>query len=129
VGPFSLRKDRTIMKSKIAYASLCCVLAGCSSAPSVTDKQQTIDLDTSNNRVLYFRFPQGAQLKVAELNCPVTASVNVVCRTAANAQCGTWNLHQDGTATAGSRAETGIANLVYDGPTEACRATIVVRSP
>ncbi|HEY7904504.1 MAG TPA: hypothetical protein VIH36_13685 [Casimicrobiaceae bacterium] len=117
------------MKAKVAFASLGCLLVGCYSAPIVTGKQQQINLDTSNNRVLYFRFPQGAQLKVTELNCPVTASVNIVCRTSTNAQCGTWNLQQDGTAAAGSRAETGIANLVYDGPAEACRATIVVQSP
>ncbi len=117
------------MKSKLAIALQCCLLAGCYSAPTVTGKQQTINLDTSNNRVLYFRFPAGAQLKIAELNCPVGASVNVVCRTATNAPCGSWNLQQDGAATAGASAETGVANLNYGGPVEACRATIVVKSP
>ena len=117
------------MKSKLAIASLCCALTGCQSAPIVADKQQQINLDTSNNRVLYFRFPAGAQLKIAELNCPVGASVNVVCRTATNARCGSWNLQQDGAATAGASAETGVANLNYGGPVEACRATIVVTSP
>ena len=116
------------MESKLALASLCCVLAGCYSAQTGAGKHEQINLDW-NGGAEYFHFPESAQLKVAELNCPATATVSVTCRTTTHARCGSWNLGVNGTATAGAKADTGIASINYNGPPEICTATLVIESP
>lgn len=118
------------MESKIAVAMICCALAGVCSAQAAPGKQQQINLDWMGGAE-YFHFPEGAQLKVTQLNCPTSGvTVSVTCRTASHGRCGSWYLGLNGTATAGSKGETGIASINYNGPAASnCQATVVVQSP
>lgn len=115
------------MQSSFALGLLCCAIAGSCSAQAAPSKQEQINLN-ANDGAEYFRFPEGSQLKVTQLNCPQAVTVSVTCRTASHGRCGKWYVGLNGTATAGSRSETGIASLDYSGM-ENCTATIVVQSP
>ena len=117
------------MKSKFVTAMICCALAGSYSARAASGEQEQINLDWKGG-AKYFRFPEGAQLKVTELVCPPRVTVSVVCRTATRARCGSWYLALNETATAGSKGDTGVASINYNGPAGSnCRATVVVQSP
>lgn len=115
------------MESKFALALICCVLAGACSAQGAPGKQEQMNLDFREGAD-YFHFPEGAQLKVTQLSCPSGVAVVVTCRTGTHARCGSWRLGLNGTATAGSKAVTGIANIDYSG-SENCTARVVVQSP
>ena len=113
---------------KFAGILLGCVLAA-SRGAQAADKQQELNLDWKGGAV-YFKFPEGAQVKVTDVNCPVAATVSIACRTATRARCGSWYLGRDQTATAGAKAQTGIAALNYSGPRGSnCTATAVVHRP
>ena len=117
------------MGSKLASAWLCAAVVGSWGAQAAPGNLQQINLDWKGG-AKYFHFPEGAQLKVTELACPPSATVSVTCRTASRGRCGAWYLGLNGTATAGSQADTGIASINYNGPRNAnCAATVVVQSP
>lgn len=126
----SQREEGTVMESKYVLALICCVFAGSCSGQAAPGKQQQIYLDWMGG-AQYFHFPEGAQLKITDLNCPSAAvTVSVTCRTATHARCGSWYLGLNGTAKAGPKGDRGIANLNYSGPRGSiCTATIVVQSP
>lgn len=118
------------MEWKIVLMMVCCVIAGACNAQAAPSKPQQVYLDWMQG-AQYFHLHEGTQLKFTDLNCPsATVAISVTCRTAARGRCGSWYLHLNDTATAGPKADTGIASLNYNGPRGSnCTATLVVQNP
>lgn len=117
------------MGPKFALAVLGCAVAGSCGAQAAQGKQEQINLDWKMG-ARYFHFPEGAQVKVTGLYCPPPATVSVTCRTDSRGQCGSWYLGLNESAKAGAKADTGMASLNYNGPSNSnCTATLTVQSP
>jgi hypothetical protein len=117
------------MNSNWVLMLIGCALAGTCCAQAAPGKQKQIYLDWQQG-AKYFPFPEGAQAKVTDVNCPKAATVSITCRTTTRERCGSWYLNLNETATAGPGGGTGIAAVNYSGPRGSnCTATVVVQSP